>query len=216
MQLNPTIELQDSGPAVYPPRAGVTAAIGVAVAAIAIQLFPAFGEMLQWQRGDTLLTYLTGHLTHWSWNHLAWDLAAFAPLAFAAIRIIPQRFLLCLLISGIVIPLEIALNQPQFDTYRGLSGIDSALFGLIIAGLWKLRRTARWIAGTAMIAFLGKTIYELAIGDTLFVEQAQEAFIPATSAHISGCLAGLASGFPINPMRRILRFPLPPGTEAKR
>ncbi len=194
MQLNITIEIQGFGPVVRSCNASVATAAGVALLAIFFQLIPSLGEIFQWQRGGSLLTYLTGHLTHWSWNHLIWDLAAFATLSFAAIRLIPQRFLLCLLVAGIVIPLEIALNQPQFETYRGLSGIDSALLGLTIAGLWKLRQTSRFIAAIALIAFVSKTIYELTTGDTIFVEQAQQAFIPATSAHISGFLAGLASG----------------------
>ena len=181
MQLNTTIGMQGSGLVVRSRNASVATAAGVSVLAILLQLIPSLGEIFQWQRGGSLLTYLTGHLTHWSWNHLIWDLAAFAALSFAAIRLIPQRFLLCLLVAGIIIPLEIALNQPQFETYRGLSGIDSALFGLTIAGLWKLRRTARLIA-------------ELATGDTFFVEQAQQSFIPVISAHISGFLAGLVSG----------------------
>ncbi len=196
MQPNTTTRIQDSGSVVSPLCAGVAAAIGVVVAAIAFQLFLGMGEMFQWQRGGSPVTCLTGHLTHWSWNHLVWDLTAFATLAFAALRIIPQRFMLCLFVAGIVIPLEIALNQPQFETYRGLSGIDSALFGLVIAGLWKLkrRRSTKWIAGTAAVGFLGKTFYELATGDTVFVEQTQEVFIPATSAHISGFLVGVISG----------------------
>ena len=186
--------MQGSGLVVRSRNASMATAAGVALLAILFQLIPSLGEIFQWQRGGSLLTYLTGHLTHWSWNHLIWDLAAFATLSFAAIRLIPQRFLLCLLVAGIVIPLEIALNQPQFETYRGLSGIDSALLGLMIAGLWKLRQTSRFIAAIALIAFVSKTIYELTTGDTIFVEQAQQAFIPATSAHISGFLAGLASG----------------------
>ena len=194
MQLNTTIGMQGSGLVVRSRNASMATAAGVALLAILFQLIPSLGEIFQWQRGGSLLTYLTGHLTHWSWNHLIWDLAAFAALSFAAIRLIPQRFLLCLLVAGIIIPLEIALNQPQFETYRGLSGIDSALFGLTIAGLWKLRRTARLIAAIALVAFVTKTIYELATGDTFFVEQAQQSFIPVISAHISGFLAGLVSG----------------------
>ena len=195
MQLNTTIGIQGSGPVVRPLYAGVATAAGVAVVAVLLQLVPNWGAMFQWQRGGSPLAWLTGHLTHWSWDHLVWDLAVFTTLSFAAIRLIPQRYLLCLLVAGIVIPLEIALNQPQFETYRGLSGIDSALFGLTVAGLWKLRRTARCIAAIALVAFVSKTIYELATGDTLFIEPTQQSFIPATSAHISGFLAGLASGF---------------------
>ena len=195
MQLSTTIGMQGSAAVVRPLYAAVATAAGVAVVAILLQLIPNLAEMFQWQRGGSPLTYLMGHLTHWSWNHLVWDLAVFATLSFAAIRLIPQRYLLCLLIAAIVIPLEIAWNQPQFETYRGLSGIDSALFGLTVAGLWKLRRTAKLIAAIALIAFVSKTLYELATGDSLFVEPTQQVFIPATSAHISGFCAGLASGF---------------------
>jgi len=173
---------------------GVATAIGLATLTLLFQLIPDFGELFQWQREGSLFGYLTGHLTHWSWNHLIWDLTTFIALSYTALRFMPERFLLCLLIAGFVIPLEIALNQPQFETYRGLSGIDSALLGLTLVGLWKSQNKARGIALITLVAFTCKTIYELTTGDSLFVEQAEQNFIPAISAHLSGFLTGLMSG----------------------
>lgn len=172
------------------------------VVSIGLQLFPNLAEALQWRRGAgfpfSLTGLFTGHLTHWSWNHLAWDLAAFAALSVVCLRLIPGRYVVCLAISAIVISLEIALNQPQFESYRGLSGIDSALFGLAIAGLWRLSREGRILGALALVAILAKTGFEHATGQTLFVSndsQQLPGFVPATSAHVSGLICGLATGW---------------------
>lgn len=183
-----------SEPTPCPRRVGELSVIMIAVIAIFLQLSSELGEAFQWRRGGPLLSGLTSHFTHWSWDHLAWDIAAFAALAFAALRIIPQRLMPCLLVAGIAIPFEVAINQPQFETYRGLSGIDSALFGLIAAGLWKLRGRARGIAALALVGFVGKTTYEHLTGATVFVDHAESGFVPVVSAHITGVVSGLVVG----------------------
>lgn len=173
----------------------------IALVAIVIQCLPAVGEALQWQRSAklpaSLISALTGHLTHWSWDHLMWDLAAFVGLGLASIRVIPGRLTACLLVSAIIIPLEIALFQPAFETYRGLSGIDSALFGLLTAGLWKQGKQGKLLASAGMIGFFGKSLFEFSTGDTLFVDRATGDFIPVSSAHLSGLIGGILAGVTI-------------------
>ena len=70
---------------------------------------------------------------------------------------------------------SLLLFQPETATYRGLSGLDSALFRLLAAMIWReSRRDGRWKQGavgiTAGAAFLAKSAYELATGTTLFVD----------------------------------------------
>lgn len=172
--------------------------VGLALVAVIIQCLPAVGEALQWQRSAALpasvATTLTGHFTHWSWDHFLWDIAAFIGLGFAAIRIVPGRLMACLLLSAIAIPIEIALFQPQFETYRGLSGIDSALFGLLIAGLWHRGGNPRLLASLGLLGFLGKSLFELTTGDTLFVERTANDFVPVGSAHLVGLFCGMLAG----------------------
>lgn len=176
---------------------GVTLFV-LASLSVVIQSLPDLGEALQWRRSATfplkVATAFTGHLTHWSWDHLLWDVVAFLGLGIAAIRLVPGRLLICLVLSALVISLEIMLFHPQFESYRGLSGIDSALFGLIVAGLWRQGPPVRYLAMIGLAGFLGKTTFELLTGDTLFVERAENDFIPATSAHLSGMVCGLLAG----------------------
>ena len=171
----------------------------LAAGALLIQCIPSLAFSLQWNREVSpaigAITALTGHLTHWSWSHFTWDIAAFLGLSFAAIALTPGRYAVCLILSAVFIPVEIFLLQPEFATYRGLSGIDSALFGLIIAGLWKSGGLLRWMSAVGFFGFFGKTLYEATTGDTLFVEREVSDFIPVTSAHIVGMICGTVVGF---------------------
>lgn len=189
-----------SQPKGRPLTAGALVAIGVSLLTLALPSLPGATEAWQWERSasSSPLSWFTSHLTHWSWNHLIWDLAAFATLSFATLRLIPHRYLFCLLLAAVLIPLEIGWNQPHLTSYRGLSGIDSALFGLALVGLWKAGdRSSPWpraLAGISGFAFLAKTGFELTTGSTLFVSGAQADFIPAVSAHLVGFASGILAG----------------------
>ncbi len=180
---------------------------GVAIATVLMQSSPVTLDALQWHReaGPLIRSFdwMTGHLAHWSWNHLLWDLAAFLILSLVAIQIRPERFTLCFLAAALVIPLEIALNQAQIDTYRGLSGIDSAIFGLIVATLWQNSENQpsgfpwnRVLAVISGILFLAKFGFELITGGTFFVANAvgDQSFLPVPSAHLTGAIAGILAG----------------------
>ncbi len=180
---------------------------GVVIASVMAQSSPGMLDWLQWHREAILpvriFDWMTGHLVHWSWNHLLWDLAAFLALALVAIRLSPDRFAISLLAAALVIPLEIALNQPQIDTYRGLSGIDSAIFGLIVAALWRNSKSQvssfswnRVVAVIAGLSFLAKFGLELVTGGTLFVASGSgdQAFVPVPSAHLTGAVVGFFAG----------------------
>jgi hypothetical protein len=184
-----------------PPLAGILLALGIVLAAIAIQGYAGLAEVLQWQRGAAPgVSWLTGHLTHWSWNHLAWDLFAFAILSWLSLSLAPSRYAPCLLVAAVLILLEVRLFQAMLDCYRGLSGLDCALFGLVIGALWRQPsgdRGGRAAHGLALLggcAFLVKTAFELVTGGTLFVEAGAVGFVPVVSAHLTGFLCGLAAG----------------------
>lgn len=167
--------------------------------ALLFQCIPALAELLQWQRdahpAAGVVTALTGHLTHWTWSHFAWDVAAFLGLSLAAISVAPGRYRRALFLAAILIPLEIHFFQPEFQTYRGLSGIDSALFGLLLAGLWQHGGAAKWISAGGLLGFFGKTAFEWITGDTLFVSRGTDDFTPVGSAHVVGMISGVIAGF---------------------
>ena len=150
---------------------------------------------------------LTGHLTHWNFDHFVWDAATLLVLGVACVWRSVGRTVSALLGSAVAISASLVWLQPDVATYRGLSGLDSALFTLLAAMIWReSRRTGRWKLGTVAIAaalgFLAKAAYESATGATLFVDSANAGFIPLASAHLIGGAVGAIVGLMPNNGRR--------------
>ena len=140
----------------------------------------------------------TGHLTHFSADHLKWDLAVFVALGSLVELRNRWHCIGCVAASTLLISLGVWWLQPQFSCYRGLSGVDSALFGYIAMDIMLLarvegRRGPALAAGMAMMSFVAKIVYELATGCTVFVENAAS-FAPVPLAHLIGaCVGGVSA-----------------------
>ncbi|MCA9258715.1 MAG: rhombosortase [Planctomycetales bacterium] len=178
-------------------------------AALLAQLAPAVGEAWQWDpaqaQTERLWRLFACHLSHWSWDHLTWDLATFVGLALTCRRHAPWRTLIALACAAAIIPWAVTEAHPQLTSYRGLSGIDSALFVVWTSLVWQASRRAgdRVSAGLAALGiagFLGKSLFEIFTGSTLFVDSAAAGFTPLPVAHLAGAAAGLAAAW----------LPLPP------
>ncbi len=76
---------------------------------------------------------VTGHLVHWSTEHLVWDLAVFLGLGVACELRSRRRTALALALAVVGIGWGARLWTPGLDVYRGLSGLDAALFTLLAA-----------------------------------------------------------------------------------
>lgn len=175
----------------------VTALLSLCV----LVLFGADGWLSRWQldvpfrNGLSVPRLLTCHALHWSGSHLVWDLAVFSLLgALCEMRHRP-RFVATLVASAVLIPLGIALLHPEISRYRGLSGIDSALFGLLAADLGRQRhregdRTGALVMGLFLVGLAGKIGLECLQGDNLFVSDSS--FVPLPWAHALGGLVGVA------------------------
>jgi len=138
---------------------------------------------------------ITCHFTHWSPDHFAWDFMMFALLCGACEVTSRRRTLISLGISTVAIPLAVLLWQPQLQTYRGLSGLDSALFGLLAVDLlWeKLAESDRRsivAMGLLIVAFIAKTAFETITGSAVFADSARGGFVPVPLAHLVGFLVG--------------------------
>ena len=143
---------------------------------------------------------LTGHLVHWSGEHLAWDLAVFVGLGIACELGGRRRTAVALALAVPAIAVGVPLLTPGLATYRGLSGLDSALFALLAARCLRQRSQAARAAGTAaLLTLLAKVTWETATGAPLFLS-ATEGVVVVPAAHLLGCLAGLATG--LLPARR--------------
>jgi rhomboid family GlyGly-CTERM serine protease len=161
-----------------------------ALAAV-IYSFPALAEALQYDRSAVLRGELwrivTCHWTHWSLDHLLWDLAVFVGLGAACEQMDRCRYLVGLAAATILIPLSVVIFLPSLETYRGLSGLDSTLFALLVV----LNLDKRLSLGVGFfVAFLLKTAYELATGGTVFVSSPTD-IVSVPLAHAVGAAVGI-------------------------
>jgi rhomboid family GlyGly-CTERM serine protease len=184
----------------------VTAAL--AIVACAVWSFPPAPALLQYDRDASGASWLcrlfTCHATHWTGNHLGWDVAAFLVLGATCEQASRSRFAACLLLSAFLIPFSLYVLQPGLLLYRGLSGIDSALFVLLAVSLLRDRSfnlgTSGWFAvAVALAAFVAKGVFECATGRNVFVSAA--GFVPVPLAHLVGAVAGAVVGW-VGPRRR--------------
>jgi len=182
---------------------GTVITVCVALAAVSIQLMPGGAGWLQFDRLAILdgqwWRMLTGHLTHWDLEHLGWDLLMFVVIGAMVERLSRPRFVVLCLVSAISISLMVLLGQPELRTYRGLSGIDTALFVYLacvqLASAWQQRRWGQGLLPAVLLAgFGGKLMYELVTGKTLFVDSQAAGFVVVAIAHAVGAAAGAVLG----------------------
>ncbi|MBI4602786.1 MAG: rhombosortase [Planctomycetes bacterium] len=178
-------------------RGGLTLTL-LAIATAAL-VSPRLAEGLQLDRGAVASgeawRLLTGHLTHWSPEHFLWDAGAFAVLGLLCERRGRRRYAACLGLSAAAIGLGFLLACPELPAYRGLSGVDSALFALAAADLLgDARREGRRIlaaaAAACLVALALKLAGELATGATPFVDAEASGFVPVPLAHALGAASG--------------------------
>jgi hypothetical protein len=134
--------------------------------------------------------------TSFGFEHFLWDAAVFLVLALLCWKLAPRRCLVSLAAATLAIPAALWALQPELETYRGLSGLDSALYvtGALALGqrLWTEGRHSLGVAAFASVAALvAKAVYELATGQTLFVDAARLGFVPVPLAHVTGGLVGM-------------------------
>ena len=175
----------------------ITFITGAAV--LVIFLFPKLVSFLEYRRESVMAgefhRILSCHLTHWSWNHLVWDLLTFMALGFIAETACRRVFVTTLLVSACLIPVSVILFLPEMSHYRGLSGLDAALFPVVFFP-WKspvprVRTRADFIIPFAAFGVLAaKVLFELISADTIFTASSG-LFVPVPLAHFVGGLAGL-------------------------
>ena len=170
-------------------------AITLTIVAIAAALLP--GHTLEWQRGGEPWRIVTCHFTHWSSEQLAWDGLAFAALGIASARRNRAAFHAILLASILLIPVAVLLFAPDVQTYRGLSGVASALFAFLIA---EDRRPGFTAARTAIgVLFFAKVAFEFITGNAVFVQHMGAGVVCVPVAHLAGALIGAIAAFTMTP-----------------
>jgi rhomboid family GlyGly-CTERM serine protease len=139
---------------------------------------------------------ITGHLTHWSPDHLRWDLVAFVALGLVCERRGRLLFGGVLAATALAVSLVLLLGCPEVVAYRGLSAVASALWfwaALIIAE----RRLT--LAFVLLAVFLGKVLIELSTGSSIFASGID--VLP--SVHLIGAAIGFCGAFAQHKMARL-------------
>ncbi|MGY8749800.1 MAG: rhomboid family intramembrane serine protease [Pirellulales bacterium] len=173
----------------------------VAVATVVVFLIPGLESLLDFQTNlpvfHQLIQLFGCHMAHWSFDHLVWDLVMFVTMGVICERRNSIQYAIALALSAITIPLLVSYFALDVSSYRGLSGLDTALFGLAVLYLVDSSiREKNW-PGVGMYAFLfagmmGKIAYECFVGGTLFVNS--EGFTAVPIAHLVGAVIGTAIG----------------------
>jgi rhomboid family GlyGly-CTERM serine protease len=191
----------------------VTLALAAAALLVAV-LPPGVATLAQFDRASFLAQgaiwpLYTSHLVHFGKNHLAWDVFALLVLGTMAERWSRFATVLTLTLAAPLIVLTVWIAQPQFITYRGLSGLDAALFTLVATRILRdglacrPRHPFSVVLGTlALAGLVAKCGYEIFSGATLFVANnntpspadTAHAFVPVPLAHLVGGTVGALTG----------------------
>jgi rhomboid family GlyGly-CTERM serine protease len=184
--------------------------------------FPSIDGWLQYDRpsigAGEVWRLVTGHWTHWSADHLFWSGGAFL-LLVGLCRGSARRVLACVMLSAVAVGAAVwAGTDLQF--YRGLSGIDSALFMMVAVDLMREKaregELARLGVALALVAgFVAKLAYEWLTGGAVFVDALASGMTPVPLAHAVGAAVGVVMalwpgrgcrGRPSTPMMGPWRF----------
>lgn len=131
----------------------------------------------------------TGHLVHWSGDHLLWDGLTFAALAWLLGRLAPRALAFLLAFGAPLISVAVLALEPAIDVYGGLSGIDVALWVAVSLVVWRRsdQPAHRVAAGCALLGVTAKVSFEVARGAAFLVGEG----VPlAISAHVGGVVIG--------------------------
>ena len=193
---------------------------GIALTAVAVHVIPDADQWLQYDRQALVAgawwRFLTGHLVHWNTDHLVWDLLMFVVLGCLIERQSRRRLLWLCLGSAAAISSFVWFARPDVATYRGLSGIDTALFvnlgTVLVVEAIQHRQYGADFSGMLLAGLACKLLFESATGGTIFVDSHAAGFGVLIEAHLLGALVGtLAVGLSW-PRRSVATYPVAGGT----
>ena len=173
------------------------------LAAAIIHLFYSLRVQLLYDRSalghHELWRLVTCHWVHLSTDHLFWSAATFLVLGSLCEIMDPKRYYAAVGISAISIPIVIRWGTPDLIIYGGLSGLDCALYSLLMVLFIKREIRSRswiWVALFSLLlgGLVAKIIYETATGLTIFVGNTDTNMVPVPLAHLVGGCVGFFVG----------------------
>jgi rhomboid family GlyGly-CTERM serine protease len=187
------------------------------LAAVVIHL--SYSLRIQLLYGRTAISHhelwrlLTCHWVHLSGDHLLWSAMTFLGLGFLCELMDRKRFSATVAVSALLIPIVIWWGMPALKVYGGLSGLDCALYALLMVLLIKREIRSRshfWIAFffLLLIGLIAKITYETVTGMTIFVGNNHSGMVPVPLAHLVGGVVGTAIGLlRVDPRASFLYYP---------
>ena len=184
-------------------RRAPRAALLLTLVAGFIHLFYGLRIQLLYERSalvhHELWRLLTCHWVHLSWDHLFWSALTFLGLGSLCELIDKKKFYATVGVSALLIPIAIWWGMPDLSIYGGLSGLDCALWALLMVLL--IKRESRsgsriWVAffSLLLVGLIAKITYESITGMTLFVSNNHTGMVPVPLAHLVGGIVGTGIG----------------------
>jgi rhomboid family GlyGly-CTERM serine protease len=141
---------------------------------------------------------MSGHCTHWTLAQLFWDGVVFAALGCLCWSEDRGLFWRTLVASALAVSVAVLWLQPEIGSYRGLSGIDAALFAALTTtatrSLWRRQRfRAALGVGFAAASLAAKIAWEIVTRTAFFAGDLGEGVVPLPLAHAVGAAAGCAA-----------------------
>lgn len=168
---------------------------GLVAAMLAAQWLPGAAELLSYDREAVargeLWRLVTGHLAHYSWEHLTNSLLVLLPAAWLIESRRRSDPLFLTLSAAGTVGMALLLAEPDIAEYRGASAIGLAL--LVYAASGGLHGDRRWrrVCQVLLAAVIAKLLAETA-GWQWRDWQAGAGFVPVASSHAVGAATGVA------------------------
>ncbi len=152
---------------------------------------------------------LTCHWVHLSWDHLLWSAMTFLGLGSLCELLDQKKYYATVAVSALLIPAAIWWGMPDLVVYGGLSGLDCALYALLMVLLIKREIQSRnrlWLAcfSLLLVGLIAKITYETITGLTIFVSNNHSGMVPVPLAHLVGGMVG--SGVGLLPDMSLIKF----------
>jgi rhomboid family GlyGly-CTERM serine protease len=183
----------------HAPRASLLLTFAAGV----IHLFYSLRIQLLYERSalvhHELWRLLTCHWVHLSGGHLFWSAMTFLGLGSLGELMDKKKYYATVAVSAVLIPAAIWWEMPDLKIYGGLSGIDCALYALLMVLLIKreIRSRSRfWVAffSLLLVGLIAKIAYETVTGLTIFVSNTHSGMVPVPLAHLVGGVVGTGIG----------------------
>jgi rhomboid family GlyGly-CTERM serine protease len=133
---------------------------------------------------------ITGHLTHYTGAHLAYNLFVFALFGWIAEKAGRLRYELLLLWLSLFVSLFLIVGKPDLVVYGGLSGV---VCGLVIAvSLMGVAKPGPWRLPAVLLLILLplKVIVEFVMGSSILPYAEPQPFTMVPLSHAAGIIGG--------------------------